>query len=79
MLLAAVAVVTFVWLRQQRQAEAVEEQAEEMDVEAEQDELLDAIAKLDDEFETGRIEEVDYRRQRAKLKAELKELMKANG
>jgi hypothetical protein len=40
---------------------------------------LDAIAKLDDEFEAGRIEEVDYRRQRAELKAELKELMKANG
>jgi hypothetical protein len=30
---------------------------------------------LDDDFESGRIQEADYRRQRAELKAELKELM----
>jgi len=73
LLLVAVAIVVFVWLRQRQQAEWVEEEVE--DAEAEQDELLDAIAKLDDDFEAGRIQEADYRRERAELKAELKELM----
>jgi hypothetical protein len=78
LLLVAVAVVALVWLRQQRQVpESVEEEVE--DVEARQDELLDAIVALDDNFEVGRIKEVDYRRQRAELKAELVELMNETG
>jgi hypothetical protein len=72
LLLVAVAIVAFVWLKQRQQAEEVEEV---QDVEAEQDELLDAIAQLDDDFEAGRIQEKEYRQQRAALKAELKELM----
>ncbi len=73
LLLVAVAIVAFVWLRQRRQAEGVEEEVQ--DVEAEQDELLDAIAQLDDDFEAGRIQDKEYRQQRATLKAELQELM----
>ena len=74
LLLVAVAIVAFVWLRQQQAAaEVVQEEAE--DVEARQDELLNEIATLDDDFEAGRIQEKDYREQRAVLKAELRELM----
>ena len=74
LLLVAVGIVAFVWLRQQR--EAVEEEIE--DPAAQQEELLDAIAELDDDFEAGHVAEADYRRQRAELKAELVELMKAD-
>ena len=73
LLLVAVAIVAWVWLRQRRQAEWVEESE---DAETHQDELLNAIAALDDDFEAGRFQEADYRRQRAELKAELKELMR---
>lgn len=77
LLLVAVAIVAFVWLRQQRAAaEMVGEQDDDADAEARQDELLDEIATLDDDFEAGHIQEVDYRRQRAELKAELKEFMR---
>jgi len=72
----AVAIVAFVWLRQQRAAAAVvEEQVEDADAEVRQDELLSEIAALDDDFEAGRIQEQVYREQRAALKAELKELL----
>jgi cytochrome c-type biogenesis protein CcmI len=74
LLLVAVGIVAFVWLRQQR--EAVEEEAE--DPEAQREELLDAIAELDDDFEAGRVAEADYRQQRTEFKAELVELMKAD-
>jgi membrane protein implicated in regulation of membrane protease activity len=74
LLLVAVAIVAFVWLRQQRAAAEVVQEEDE-DVEARQDELLNEIATLDDDFEAGRIQEKDYREQRAVLKAELKELM----
>jgi hypothetical protein len=74
LLLVAVAIVAFVWLRQRQRAALMEQEA--VDVEASQDELLDAIAALDDDFEAGQIQEADYRRQRAELKAELVELMK---
>ena len=76
LLLVAVAIVAFVWLRQQRvEAEVVEEEVEDADAEARQDELLSEMAALDDDLEAGRIQEKDYREQRAALKAELKELM----
>jgi cbb3-type cytochrome c oxidase subunit III len=75
LLLVAVAIVAFVWLRQRRQAQWIEEEVEDEGVEARQDELLTAIATLDDDYEAGRIQEADYRRRRAELKAELKELM----
>jgi len=74
LLLVAVGIVAFVWLRQQR--EVVEEDVEEP--EAQREELLDAIAELDDDFEAGRVAEADYGRHRAELKAELVELMKAD-
>jgi len=44
-----VGIVAFVWLRQQR--EVVEEEVE--DPGAQREELLDAIAELDDDFEAG--------------------------
>ena len=56
--------------------EQVEEEVE--DPEAQREELLNAIAELDDDFEAGRVAEADYRRQRAELKTELVELMKAD-
>ena len=71
LLLAAAGIVAFVWLRQQR--EAAEEAAQ--DPAAQREELLDAIAELDDDFEAGHVAEADYRRQRAELKAELVELI----
>jgi hypothetical protein len=74
LLLAAAGIVAFVWLRQQR--EAAEEQGQ--DPAAQREELLDAIAELDDDFEAGRVAEVDYRQQRTELKAELVELMKTD-
>jgi len=74
LLLVAVAIVAFVWLRQQRAASEMAEEEYE-DVEARQDELLDTIATLDGDFEAGRVQEKEYRQQRAALKAELKELM----
>ncbi|MBI5829575.1 MAG: hypothetical protein HZB20_08580, partial [Chloroflexi bacterium] len=40
------------------------------------DELLDEIASLDDGFEAGEYPEADYRREREKLKAQLKRRMK---
>jgi hypothetical protein len=77
LLLVAAGVVAFVWLRQQRAAsELAEEEGEVEDVEGRQEELLDSIAALDDDFEAGRMSEADYRSQRAALKAELTELMK---
>jgi hypothetical protein len=77
LLLVAAGIVAFVWLRQQRVAsELAEEEVEVEDVEARQDELLDSIAALDDDFGAGRVGEADYRSQRAALKAELTELMK---
>lgn len=76
LLLVAVAIVAFVWLRQRRETEWVEAEVEEIDADARQDELLTAIAALDDDFEAGRLGEAEYRRQRGELKAELKELMK---
>jgi mono/diheme cytochrome c family protein len=76
LLLVSVAIVAFVWLRQQRAAaEGVEEEIEDADAEAQQDGLLSEIAALDDDFDAGRIQEKVYREQRAALKAELKELM----
>ncbi len=72
LLLVAVGIVVFVWLRQRR--EAAEEIVE--DPEARRAELLNAIAELDDDFEAGHVAEADYRRQRAELKAELVELIK---
>ncbi|MFN2223751.1 MAG: cytochrome c, partial [Candidatus Promineifilaceae bacterium] len=41
------------------------------DQEADQDELLQLLADLDDEFEAGEIDEQEYHRERAALKAEL--------
>jgi hypothetical protein len=41
------------------------------DQEADQDELLQLLADLDDEFEAGDIDEQEYHRERAALKAEL--------
>ncbi len=75
LLLVAVGIVAFVWLRQQR--EAVEEKVE--DSEAQREELLDALAELDDDFDAGRVAEADYHQQRAELKAELVELRKQGG
>ena len=72
LLLVAVGIVVFVWLRQQR--EAAEEKVE--DPAMRREELLNAIAELDDDFEAGNVAEADYRRQRAELKAGLVELMK---
>nr|MBI2905531.1 hypothetical protein [Chloroflexota bacterium] len=43
------------------------------------DELLDEIASLDDGFEAGEYPEADYRREREKLKAQLKRRMKDEG
>lgn len=73
LLLIAAGIVAFVWLRQQRAA--VEPEEEGVDVYARREELLDAMAALDDDFEAGQIPEADYRRQRQELKAELVELM----
>ena len=73
LLLAAAGIVAFVWLRQQRATAEVEDQ--EVDVYARREELLDAMAALDDDFEAGQMPEADYRRQRQELKAELVELM----
>jgi hypothetical protein len=73
LLLAAAGIVAFVWLKQQRPAAEPEEEA--VDVYARREELLDAMAALDDDFEAGQIPEADYRRQRQELKAELVELM----
>ena len=75
LLLVAVGIVAFVWLRQQH--EVVEEEVE--DPEAQREELVDALAELDDDFEAGRVAEADYRQQRAELKAELIELMRQDG
>jgi len=72
--LVAAGIVAFVWLKQQRATAEVEE--EEVDVDARREELLDAMAALDDDFEAGQIPEADYRRQRQELKAELIELTK---
>jgi hypothetical protein len=72
LLLMAVSIVVFVWLRQRR--EAAEETVE--DPAMRREELLNAIAELDDNFEAGNVAEADYRRQRAEFKAELVELMK---
>ncbi len=44
---------------------------QDADAPDDQDELLDAIAALDDEYEAGRIAQEDYERERAALKAEL--------
>jgi len=78
LLLVAAGIVAFVWLRQQRAAsELVEEEVE--DVDARREELLDALAALDDDFQVGRVRESDYRRERAELKAELVELMQPTG
>lgn len=74
LLLVAAGVIAFVWLRQQRAT--AELAKEEIDPEARREELLDAIAALDDDFEARRVREVDYRRERAALKAELVELIK---
>lgn len=75
LLLVAAGIVAFVWLRQQRTAAELAEE-EELDSDARREELLDAIAALDDDFEAGRVHEPEYRRQRQELKAELVELMK---
>jgi hypothetical protein len=40
-----------------------------------EDELIQAIADLDDAFENGEVEEPVYQRRRAKLKAQLVEVM----
>ena len=72
LLLAAAGIVAFVWLRQQREASEEEVQ----DPAAQREELLNAIAELDDDFEAGHVVEADYRRQRTELKAELVELIK---
>jgi uncharacterized protein HemX len=73
LLLAAAGIVAFVWLRQQRTPAETEEEA--VDVYTRREELLDAMAALDDDFEAGQIPEADYRRQRQELKAELVDLM----
>jgi len=72
LLLVAAGIVAFVWLRQQR---AASKTVKVDDVEARRDELLDALAALDDDWEAGRVRESDYRRERAELKAELVELI----
>jgi len=74
LVLVAVSIVAVVWIRQQRRASELAGQEIE-DWEAQREELLDALAALDDDFEAGRIPESDYRRQRAEWKAELIELM----
>lgn len=73
LLLAAAGIVAFVWLRQERAT--AEPEAEQVDLDAQREEMLDAMAALDDDFEAGQIPEADYRRQRQELKAELVELM----
>jgi len=74
LLLIAVAVVAYVWLRRQREATEWEE-VEVEDVAARKEELLDALAALDDGYEAGRVSKKEYARQRGELKAELLQLM----
>ena len=63
--------IGFWFYRRQNADGETEEEAEEVS----QDELLQAIADLDDDFETGEVDEPAYKRRRAKLKAQLLELM----
>lgn len=74
LLLAAVGGV-FLWRAWQKRAagddEEWEEAAEAAVVSADADELLQAIADLDDRFEAGGIEEAEYQAQRAELKRRL--------
>ncbi len=49
---------------------------EEIDLEVERQELLLELARLDDDFEDGKIDEAEYERERAELKAELVAVMR---
>jgi hypothetical protein len=51
-------------------------QEEELGVEADTDELINAIIALDDLYQAGDLPEEAYRRRRAELKARLKDLAK---
>ncbi|MGD8752651.1 MAG: c-type cytochrome [Anaerolineales bacterium] len=63
--------------RRNRQTEEYEPaHDEELEVESDADELIDAIIALDDLFEAGDLPEEAYRRRRAELKARLKDLTK---
>jgi hypothetical protein len=63
--------------RRNRQTEDYEPaHDEELEVESDADELIDAIIALDDLFEAGDLPEEAYRRRRAELKARLKDLTK---
>jgi len=72
LLLVAASAIAYVWLRRRQCAD--ESAVESEGVDTRREELLDAIAALDDDFEAGHLAESDYRRKRAELKAELMEL-----
>jgi mono/diheme cytochrome c family protein len=68
-LLLAVALAAYVTNSWRREPDAIETEA----LEADADELLHAIAELDDAYEQGEIAEADYRREREELKAALRD------
>ncbi|MFQ6059047.1 MAG: hypothetical protein ACE5MB_09255 [Anaerolineae bacterium] len=70
--LAAAFALGYPLLRRRWAVEEVEEP-----LEREKEELLLALARLDDAFEAGEIPEVDYQRQRGEIKARLIEVMRA--
>jgi hypothetical protein len=63
--------------RRNRQTEEDEPfQDEELDVESDADELIDAIIALDDLYQAGELPEEAYRQRRAEMKEHLKDLAK---
>ena len=62
-----------VWLRSRRKLAGAT-----LDPGDEREALLDQIAALDDDFEAGQIDKIDYNAKRARLKAKLLKLMQSN-
>jgi len=69
----AVAIVTYWWV--QRKEVVVVKATSSRDLAARREELLAEIAELDEGFDNGEYPESDYRKEREKLKRELKRLM----
>jgi hypothetical protein len=75
--IAALGLIGFAMTR--RRAQPIEEdEEEEITDEERRVELLQELADLDDDFEAKKITEEEYKKQRAEIKTELRELMKAS-
>ncbi len=62
----------FLFWRERRTAQADEEEQEE-DADLNEDEILDAIIALDDQYKAGNLSEAAYKQRRAQLKARLQD------